>query len=80
MEMNENREVWLDRVNIYLENLLQKPNKENNVLRHMADHYHTRNNICNVKVKQLQDKLKETLIIQKGKGELDLLFDASLVA
>ena len=80
MEINENREVCLDRVKIHLESLLHKKNKDNQMLRHMVDHYHTRNRICNVKVKQLWDKLKQTLISEKEKGKLDLTTDASLVA
>ena len=80
MEINENREVWLDRVKIQLEKLLHKANKDNQMLSHMANHYHTINKICNVKVKQLWDKLKETVINQKEKRKLELLADASLVA
>lgn len=83
MEINENREVWLDRLNRHLENLLHKANKDNQILRHMADHYNARNKICNVKVKQLHDKLKETLINEKEKGKLsklDFIIDASLVS
>lgn len=65
MEINENREIWIDRVNIHLEKLLHMANKGNKMLRCMANLYHTRNKICNVKVKRLRDKLKETLISQK---------------
>ena len=79
MEINVDRESWLDRVNIHLEKLLHKANRDKQILRHMADRYHTRNKICNIKVTELRDKLKETLISQKEKGKLDLLVDASLV-
>ena len=34
-EIKADRETWLARVNIYLEKLLEKENKENNMLRHM---------------------------------------------
>lgn len=44
-DINENRELWLQKVNIHLEKLLHKANRENQMLRHMADHYHTRNKI-----------------------------------
>ena len=34
-EIEADRETWLERVNIHLEKLLEKANKENNMLRHM---------------------------------------------
>ena len=79
MEINENREFWLEKANIHLENHLDKENRYNKMQKHMADHYYTRNQIYKVKVKQLQAKLKKTLNSQKEKGNLELLFYASLV-
>ena len=46
----------------------------------MATHYYTGNLISKVKVKQLRENLKETLIIQKEKGKLDFLVYSSMVA
>lgn len=46
----------------------------------MATHYYTRNMIAKVKVKQLKEKLNETLIKKTGKETLYLLADASLIA
>ena len=61
LEINEDKEYWLDKVNDHLEKLLDKDSKDNQLLRHMAHHYQTRNMICNIKLKQLKNKLKETL-------------------
>ena len=38
-EIEVDRETWLERVNIHLEKLLEKEKKENNMLRHMKNHY-----------------------------------------
>ena len=38
-EIKADRETWLERVNIHLEKLLEKEKKENNMLRHMKNHY-----------------------------------------
>ena len=44
-EIEADRETWLERVNIHLEKLLEKENKENNMLRHMNNHYWARNHV-----------------------------------
>ena len=77
-EIEGKREVWLERVKIHLENLLVKANKYNHMLRYMAHHYQTQNKICNIKVKQMKDKLKEIRKGKKGGDKLKILFDASL--
>ena len=38
-EIEADRETWLERVNIHLEKMLEKANKENNMLIHMKNHY-----------------------------------------
>ena len=40
-QIEDDRESWLERVKIHLEKMLEKANKENKVLRHMAYHYLT---------------------------------------
>ena len=45
-EIEADQESWLERVNIHLEKLLDKANKEKNMLHHMAYHYLARNKIC----------------------------------
>ena len=79
-EIDEDREYWLGRVNNHLEKLLHKANRDNKMMRHMAHHYYTINKVCNIKYKEMQNKLKETLIIKKKRGKLYLLVDASLIA
>jgi len=51
------REIWLERINLHLEKLLQKANKDNQIIRHMAYHYRTQNKICNMRVKQMKASL-----------------------
>jgi len=65
-------------VNEHLEKLLEKENKDNELLRHMAYHYQAQNMIANVKVKQLENKLKEAKNDQKDEGNLDMPLEASI--
>ena len=53
-EIEDDRETWLERVNFHLEKLLQKANRDNKMIRHMAYHYRTRNKICNMRVKKMK--------------------------
>ena len=45
-EINEDREANLERVNMHLERLLDKANKDHSLLRHMDFHYMERNKVC----------------------------------
>ena len=74
--INEDREYWLDKVNDHLEKLLDKANKDNHLLRHTAHNYQTRNTICNIKLKQLKNKLKETLKDKNERDNLEILDEA----
>lgn len=47
-EVEEDREIWLERVNIHLQKLLQKENKNKKMLRNMSNRYITRNKICSI--------------------------------
>lgn len=40
-EIEDDRETWLERVNLHLEKLLQKANRDNQMIRHLAYHYGT---------------------------------------
>jgi len=80
LEVNQDREYWLDKVNSHLEKLLKKANRDNRLLRHMELHYQAQNMICNVKVKQLENKPKEALKDQNDKGNLEMLDEASMRA
>lgn len=57
-----------------------KYNIDNQLLRHMAHHYQTINMICNIKLKQLENKLKETLKDINGRDKLEMLAEASMRA
>lgn len=46
----------------------------------MAHHYQAQNMICNVNVKQLENKLKEDQKDQKDEGNLEMLAEASMRA
>ena len=79
-EIDDDREVWLDRVNHHLENLLHKEKKDNEMLIHMSNRYITRNKTNNNKIKHSKDKYKQTLIKKKEEDKLEILVDASLIA
>lgn len=80
MEINEDREFWIEKVKFHLENLLDKANKDNELQNKMAIHYYTRNQVTKVKIKQLKEKLKETLISQEDKGKFNFIMDSSMIA
>jgi len=40
-EIEGDREIWIERVNLHLEKLLQKVNRDNQIIRYMAYHYRT---------------------------------------
>ena len=45
-QRDEDREANLKRVNMHLERLLEKADKDHALLRHMAFHYMARNKVC----------------------------------
>ena len=76
--INDNREYWLERVNIHLENLLANANKEKNMLRHMKNHYWARTHVCKAKIKILKARLRRALKRRKRHDRLQMLAEASL--
>ena len=80
MEINEDREFWLEKVNFHLYNLLEMANRDKNLQKKRTIHYYTRNQVAKVILKQLKEKLKETLISQEEKGKIDLFFDTFMIA
>ena len=58
-EINDDRESWLERVNIHLERLLDKANRDKSLLRHMAFHYMAQNKVCKAQIRNLKAKLKK---------------------
>ena len=65
-------------VNIYLEKLIERVNRDRKMLRHLAYHYLTRNKICNATTKRLKAKLRRVLRNKKEQGKLKILAKASL--
>ena len=51
MEINEDREFWLNKINCDLEKLLEKFNMDNRFQRKMTIHYYTRNQVAKVRIK-----------------------------
>jgi len=66
-EINEDREANLERVNMHLERLLEKVNKDLSLLRHMAFHYRARNMSTKAQIKSLKVKLRKAT--RKAKEE-----------
>ena len=77
-EIEADHETWLERVNIHLKKMLEKANKENNMLRHMANHYWARNHVCKAQLKILKAKLKRASKCRKRKDRLKILAEDSL--
>lgn len=77
-EIEANRESWLERKNMNLEKLLEKANKEKNMLRHMAYHYLARNKIFKERIRTLKAKLRKILRRKKDQERLKSLAEASL--
>ena len=77
-EIENDRETWLERVNIHLEGLIEKANIDKKMLRHMAYHYMTRNKICNIRKRKLKARLRKALRSKKEQDKLKILAEASL--
>lgn len=67
-EIEDDRETWLERVNLHLEKLLRKAKRDNHMIRHMAYHYRTRNKICNGRVRKMKARLRWAFKGKKGEG------------
>ena len=77
-EINADWESWLERVNIHLEGLLEKENKEKKLLRHMAYHYMARNKVCKARIRSLKATLKRASRRRKEQDRIQILAEASL--
>jgi len=77
-EIEADRETWLERVNIHLEKLLAKANRDKDMLRHMKHHYWTRMRVNKARVKVLKKRLSQALKRQKRLNPLRVLAEASL--
>ena len=72
------RETCLMHVNIHLEKLLVKANRDKDILFHMKNHYWARNHICKAKMKILKARLSKALKRPKRPDPLWILAEASL--
>jgi len=70
-EINDDRESWLKKVNIHLERLLDKADRDNALLRHMAFHYMAWNKVCKARIRNLKAKLRKASKRQKRQKEHD---------
>jgi len=77
-EIENNKETWLKRVNMHLEGLIEKANRDKKMLCHMAYHYMTRNKICNMRIRKLKARLRRALKSKKEQDNLKILAEASL--
>ena len=72
-EINEDREVNLKRVNMHLERLLDKADKDHALQRRMAFHYMARNKVCKARIRNLKAKLRKEIKKKKRQREIDRL-------
>ena len=72
------RDFVLTHVNIHLEKLLAKANRDKYMLRHMKGHYWARMHVCKAKMKILKRRLSRALIQRKRPDPLRILAEASL--
>ena len=77
MEIEHNRESWLERANIHLEAKLEKANKDLSLQRRMTEHYKQRDHFASKKFKTTQNEGPEPKN-QKDQARLGILIQASL--
>ena len=77
-EIEADQETWLERVDIHLENLLAKANRDKDMLCHMKNHYWARMHVGKAKMKILQRRLSKALKRRKRLDPLRVLAEASL--
>lgn len=77
-EIESDKDIWLERVNFHFEKLLQRANRDNQIIKQMAYHYKTWNKICNIRVKQMKARLRRDLKGKKEEDKLRVLAESSL--
>ena len=80
-QVMDDRESVLERVNMHLDNMLNKADKDNTLLRHMARHYRARNLSLRARIRSLKAKLRKATKREKREKEQDrlrILAEASL--
>ena len=76
-EIENDKEFWLEKMNMHLERLLDKANKEKDMLQNMDFHYLARNKIFKARIRSLKAKMRKTLRRNKEQGNLKILAKAS---
>ena len=79
MEIEYDREPWIERENIHLEGQLERTKRDLYLQKKMARHYALRNKMARAKLKIALAKI-QALKEAKGKYNLDILANASLHA
>lgn len=77
-QKDEDREYVLEKVNIHLEKLLEKANKEKTMWRCMVYLYMARNMISKARIENLKAKLRKASKRQKEHDRIQILAKASL--
>lgn len=77
-EVEADRETWLESVNIHLEKLFAKANRDKDMLRHMKHHYWARMHVGKAKMKILKKRLIQALKRRKRPDPLRVLAESSL--
>ena len=72
-EINNDHESWLERINIHLEGLLEKVDKDKTILRQMVYHYRAQNMSSKARIRSLKAKLSKATKRQKRQKEQDRL-------
>jgi len=72
------RDTELTHVNIHLEKLLAKANRDKDMLRHMKGHYWARMHVCKARMKIMKRRLRKALRRRKRPNPLRILAEASL--
>ena len=69
----------IHRANQYLDKLLEKEIKDNDILRKRAKHYFKKNQIASSKLQKAKSRL-ETLTKKNEGDKLEIIFEAYLIA
>jgi len=72
------RQIWLEKLNQHLEELLVKANRDKDMLRHMKHHYWSHMHVGKTKMKILKRRLSRGLKRRKRPNPLQVLAEALL--
>ena len=72
-DINNDRESCLEQINIHLERLLEKADRDKTILRRMVYHYRARNMSAKARIRSLKAKLSKATKEAKEAKEQDRL-------